>query len=337
MSRKPIFTSIVINSVDQTAAIASSIVAFNYTDIFAAGGSTLELDILANSPVLPLQGQFIEIKFRYQDGGVEGTTGTMRIDDFQRSYRPDTIKVGAIAWDYGSSGWSRGSKVIYDGSSLKAIVEDNATRLGLTGNYSPSPLPSTLTIGTTTLLSASVDNTVKIISTDSRFALLRAIAKDYGYFFQAKGGILYFKSIVDVKAAAAVATFTPSDVCPGATFRSKFGDLVRTATLTTRSGTSTTYTDNTVPSNVATNITISDLYFEGLTSTQARAAGIFAENNLDKEMGSIKLPGNAIATAGSCIALSGYSSAQNRNYLIMKANHSIDSGGWLTSLDLVGV
>jgi phage protein D len=337
MARIPVFSSIVINSINQTSAIASSIVSFNYTDLFSAGASTLELEVLSNSPVMPTVGQFIEIKFKYQDGGAEGTTGTMRVDDFVRGYRPDTIKIGAIAWDYGSSGWSSGGRIFYGNSSLQAIVADNATRLGLTGSYQPSPLPSGLIIGSTGTISAAPENGVSVSTTESRFALLKQIADEYGYAFQAKGGFLFFRSIELVRQQSAIATLTTSDISPGCTFRQKASGLIRQCLVTTRSGTTTTYTDSSVPTAIGTALTIDGRYFENLTATSAIAFGQFVKANADQFSAQLRMAGNPLLTAGSVINLLNFATPQNRRWLITKASHSISPSGFLTGLDMVGV
>lgn len=332
--RVPKIYSVVVNSVNITDAIFSSIISLNFTDVFASGASLVDFEVLSNAPSLPTLNQFIEIKFGYQDSPSQlVNTGTMRIDNVVEGFRPNTIKFGAIAWEKPSEGWSEGYSYGYQNFPLRNAIDNSATALGLTLNPLPNPLPNDLIIGTTSTLSASSNNSVVVNSQRGRYRLLDDIARAYGYLFQVKGGTLLFQRLTEVRARPAVSTIPLGAIMPGATFRSNTANQVKTVDITTKSGTTTTYTDPNVPSSVNTKVKLPD-YYENLTATSARAAGFFAERNSDRLTATIKFAGSILYQAAQTVNLSGFKSDYNKKYLISRVVHDYGAQGWTTQLDL---
>jgi len=326
--------SVVVNSVDVTDAIASSIISLNYTDVFSSGASLIDFEVASDSPFMPVINQFIEIKFGYLDSpGFFVNTGTMRIDNVVQGFRPDTVKLGAIAWEAGQEAFNEGFSYGYQNFNLAAAIANSATVLGLTVSPLPNPLPNNLIIGTTPTLSASSSNTVSITSLRGRYRLLDDIATQYGYLFQAKGGILFFRRLTDVRALPAIATIPLSACQPGSTFRRNQAGVVRQVDITTRSGTTTTYTDALVPASIQTRVKIPD-YFENLGATAARAAGFFAERNEGMLTGRISFAGSVIYSSGQSVTLSGFTAPYNGKWLITQVNHTYGASGYTTELSL---
>lgn len=332
--RVPKIWSVVVNSVNVTTAIATSIVSLNFIDIFQSGASTAEIELLTSSPYVPVIGQFIEIKFGYLDTpGTVITTGTMRIDNVVETFRPNTVKYNAIAWEQGTEALDEGYSYGYQNYNLKAAIDNSASILGLTVSSLPSPLSSTLIIGTTSTLSAAPGNTVSITSTGGRYRLLEKIANEYGYAFQVKGGVLSFKRLADMRAAAAIATLSAINCKTGASFRNNVSGVVKTVSVTTRSGTTAPYTDANAPSYVNTKVQISD-YFENLAATAARAEGLLAEKNSKILTGTIAIAGSLVYTAGATINLSDFPAFYNRKWLINQVAHDFGAKGWTEELSI---
>lgn len=333
----PAITSVVLNSSNITTAIASSIVSFSFTDIYSAGASSLDLEVLSTYSPMPDIGQFIEVKFAYAEvPSVFINTGTMRIDDVVRTYGGNTVKVGASAWDYSTAAFSKQGKITYANTDLRAIVQDNATRFGLTLEPLPNPLSNTIIVGTTSTLLASTDNLVSVSTSDSRFALLAQIASDYGYAFQMKFGKLYFQQIIALKSRSPVTTISPVSILPGAQFRNSLAGTFRRMNATTKSGTTQEIIDSTMPTSPDLSYKLPEgQYYENLASLTARVQGEFAKTNYSRFTGRIRVAGNPYLETPNNINLTGFDSVVNGAYQIKKVTHSISkSSGWISDLDI---
>lgn len=338
MVDKPIISFISFGSTSSNMVVTNgaiaSLISVEYNDIYSVGASTLEMDFLSSYSSMPALNTFVEIGICYSSSsGNVLRTGIMKVDDITRRYGGATTRIGAIAWNYDTEGFSVGGGITYTNSTVASVVADNTSRMGLTLSPLPNPLPSTI-IGTTNVLSASVDNLCVLSTEESRVGLLQEIAEDYGYAFQIKSGILYFRALSNLRALATVMSLTATDIMPGAEFRESLSGTFRRAIATTRSGTIATTTDSTMATTPDLSVEHSKgQYYENLASTALRSNGELARRNFGRYTGRIRCAGHYLLQCPNNIQLVSVGSDSGK-YQIVKANHDFSSSGWLTNLEL---
>ena len=336
MPDKPIIKSVVLNSVNITNAIVPDILSLTYTDLLEAGASTFDLEIRNKGRSLatpPTMGDYLEIKFGYQGSVSEVNTGTCRVDDVIREYGHDTLRIGARAYDYGiglKSNVGSSGKIIFQNSTLRSIVQTIASQFSLTLVGTSSI--STEVVGTTATLGSS---NIVTESGDTWLDLAQKLAVKYGYAFNLKLGQMLFRSYDSLNAQGYSVLLTSTDLVPRPRFRENIVGNYQKATVASKTGTTVTLTDNTIPGVRDTVDLTSEGYYNSINNAVLRATGAIIESNKDRHIGQVKIPGNPNAIAGNNAYITTLDDRDEGMYGIDRAVHTLSaSEGWTVQLDL---
>lgn len=333
MPEKPVIKRVVLNAVNVTELIKPDILSLTYTDLLEAGASTFDLELRNRNRSMatpPKMGDYMEIRFGYQNSTEEVNTGTHRIDDVVREYGHDTSRVGARAYDYGIGLKTTGA-IVYTNQTLRAIIQDVATRFGLT--LVGTSTISTEIVGTTPTPGAT--NAVTVRNDQSWLSFVQELAVKYGYFFNLKFGELVFRSIRSLNAVPTVGFITGTDAVPRPRFRENIQGNYKTAIALIKNNTQMTVVDDTSPGVTDTVDLSNEGFYNNSNSAFLRGLGAVLESNKDRHVGSVKVPGRTTLIAGNNFDVAGLDDRDNGIYAIDRAVHTVSpTEGWTTQLDL---
>mgnify|MGYP001061999520 CR=1 FL=1 len=322
--KEPIISSFVVNSVQKVTTLAPNVTSLSYTETITGGASILEIEFDAQATDIPVEGDSIEVKFKYEGDSSEFNTGTHKCDYPERNYAPDTVRVGAQSYDYNLSLNSQ-EKITYTNQQLNLIVSQIASNFSLTliGNIS-------------TIIAGTAPNTTdlpKVTSNNGYAALLDALAKDYGYAFRFKFGNLYFEDFSDLEAAASAGILSPTD-CISARFTQKVKGTYRQAFALYDSGNGTV-NDTDIPNNDYLDLR-QEGYYASLNSALRRSSGALKETNRFRHTGIINIEGDYDYSAKNNLTLFSFDNANdNGKFQIEKVTHRLSAtSGWTCELEI---
>lgn len=324
--RLPIIVSFLVNGVEKVNTLAIAITSITFTDPITGGMSLLELEFDAEVAGVPSEGDTVQLKWRYSEdpAGNIVDTGIHKCDRPSRRYTPDVVTIGAQSFDYGLQ-LNSVQPITYSGFALSGIVQDIATRFGLT-NVSDA-------VGITAGTSDIATGTVKVTG-NSYLEILQAIASDYGYRTRIKYGSLIFQSYTGLESGGIRFSLTPGD-CTSANFTTKVKGTYRQIFIPHKTG-SATVTDTTIPHNDVLDMRSPNLFYQDLNAALQRSQGALKEFNTQRHTGQITIEGNYLAESGYNLNLVGWrDSTDNGKFQITQVVHKVSATtGWMTDLDI---
>ena len=359
------FTSVVLNERNITAQITISIIKYIFEDNIEAITSIIEMEMEPRYQPKIIQGNFIEIKWKWINRTNEINSGTFKVDDVIYKVGRETYNLSATAYDY-TNQKPDNVEIFYTGAQLVNVVGSQGAYFGLNIVYPRLGIPPAIAgfyraQGTT--VQAAMDemnerfpregNRIFSIRAPSRIDMLKLVGRMYGYVPNLKFGNLFFRGWgLDIADRPPVATFSPSDCLPDMEFREKtrgvFGQVLINYAVIRRNrivdiNNARVWDENTQA--IANNeiLPSTQEIYPNLGEAIFRGIGRLHEANNNRFSAYLEVEGHPALVAGVTINLVNFNNTRDVNpdrkkidgkWIVIKARHRFDRRGWFTYLEL---